>query len=139
MLLAQGSSGSQRPATAAAWSITPPELNIHEPRGCVVVCERGAEESGIDHRVGKFFIASGKAVAMGAPEGFVKIITDGASRVIEARLWGACIGPHSRNSSGRIACLAERLSDHPCSPTWLRLREAARQWRPAHTSDAVFL
>ncbi len=66
----------------------------------VGVSERSAEESGIDHRVGKFSpIASGKAVAMGAPEGFVKIITDGASRVIG----GQVVGAHASDLIAEIA------------------------------------
>lgn len=58
----------------------------------VGVSERGAKESGIVHRVAKFpFAASGKAVAMGATEGFVKIIADEHGRVIG----GCVVGPHA--------------------------------------------
>ena len=71
----------------------------------VGVSERSAEESGIDYRVGKFpFVASGKAVAMGAPEGFVKIITDGASRVIG----GQVVGAHASDLIAEIALAVSR-------------------------------
>ena len=39
--------------------------------------EKGAKEAGFELKIGKFpFMASGKAKAAGAPEGFVKIIYD---------------------------------------------------------------
>jgi dihydrolipoamide dehydrogenase len=71
----------------------------------VGVSERNAQESGIDYRVGKFpFVASGKAVAMGAPEGFVKIIADGAGRVIG----GQVVGAHASDLIAEIALAVSR-------------------------------
>ena len=49
--------------------------------------ERAAKEQGIACKVGKFpFLASGKAVAAGEPEGMVKVVADAAT--------GAVLGAH---------------------------------------------
>ena len=78
---------------------TNPEIAV------VGVSERSALESGIDHRVGKFpFLASGKAMAMGAPEGFVKIIVDSAGRVIG----GQVVGAHASDLIAEIALAVSR-------------------------------
>ncbi|MDI7247624.1 MAG: dihydrolipoyl dehydrogenase [Bacillota bacterium] len=55
--------------------------------------ERQAKEEGFDVRVGKFpFTASGKALAMGEAEGFVKIIADGGTdRILGIHI----VGPHA--------------------------------------------
>ena len=49
--------------------------------------EKAAKEAGFDVKIGKFpFMASGKAKAAGAPEGFVKVIYDAK--------YGECLGAH---------------------------------------------
>ena len=49
--------------------------------------ERAAKEQGLSYKIGKFpFLASGKAVASGEPEGMVKVIADAAT--------GAVLGAH---------------------------------------------
>lgn len=49
--------------------------------------ERQLKEAGVDYKVGKFpFMASGKAVASGAPEGFVKLLVDAT--------YGEILGAH---------------------------------------------
>ncbi len=49
----------------------------HPQIASVGITEEKAKEAGIDYRVGKFpFSASGKAVAVNQPEGFVKLIQD---------------------------------------------------------------
>lgn len=55
--------------------------------------ERQAKEEGFDVRVGKFpFAASGKALAMGEAEGFVKIVADGGTdRILGIHM----VGPHA--------------------------------------------
>ncbi len=54
--------------------------------------EQGAKDAGYDVLVGKFpFMASGKAKAAGAPEGFVKIIYD--------KKYGECLGAHMIGSN----------------------------------------
>jgi len=55
--------------------------------------ERQAKEEGLDVRVGKFpFTASGKALAMGEAEGFVKVIADGSTdRILGIHI----VGPHA--------------------------------------------
>lgn len=55
--------------------------------------ERQAKEEGFDVRVGKFpFSASGKALAMGEAEGFVKIVADGGTdRILGIHI----VGPHA--------------------------------------------
>jgi dihydrolipoamide dehydrogenase len=50
----------------------------HPQIASVGMTEDKAKEAGIDYKVGKFpFTASGKAVAVNRPEGFVKLILDG--------------------------------------------------------------
>ena len=83
-----------------------PNCIFVSPEVAVVgVSERSAAESGIDYRAGKFpFVASGKAVAMGASEGFVKIITDGAGHVIG----GQVVGAHASDLIAEIALAVSR-------------------------------
>jgi dihydrolipoamide dehydrogenase len=55
--------------------------------------ERQAREKGFDVKVGKFpFSASGKALAMGEAEGFVKIVADGGT---DKLLGVHIVGPHA--------------------------------------------
>jgi len=83
-----------------------PNCIFTSPEVAVVgVSERSATESGVDYRAGKFpFVASGKAVAMGAPEGFVKIITDGVGHVIG----GQVVGAHASDLIAEIALAVSR-------------------------------
>jgi dihydrolipoamide dehydrogenase len=49
----------------------------------VGINEAQAKERGLDVRIGKFpFMASGKALAMGQTDGFVKVIADASTDVI---------------------------------------------------------
>ena len=58
----------------------------------VGVSEDGAKSSGIEYTVGMFpYSALGKAAAMGEPEGFAKLVADGAGRVIG----GCVVGAHA--------------------------------------------
>lgn len=59
----------------------------HPQVASVGLTEQKAKESGIDYKVGKFpFSASGKAVAINRPEGFVKLILD--------KKYGEVLGAH---------------------------------------------
>ena len=52
--------------------------------------EKQAAEQGIGYSVGRFqFAASGKAMAAGERDGFVKLIFDGEKRIIGAHMIGA--------------------------------------------------
>ncbi len=71
----------------------------------VGVSERGAQEACIDYKVGKFpFVASGKAMAMGETDGFVKVISDGSGRVIG----GQIVGPHASDLIAELALAVSR-------------------------------
>jgi dihydrolipoamide dehydrogenase len=96
--------------------------------------EREARGSGLDFRVGRFpYRASGKAAAMGEPEGFVKVIADTESGEIlgvhilgenAADLIGECI--LAMNLEAAIEDLAEVVKAHPTfSET---IAEAALDW-----------
>lgn len=74
-------------STVPSCIFTSPEV------GAVGITSQAAEEQGIAVKVGKFpFVASGRAVAVGEAEGFVKIIADS----ISDRILGVTIvGPHA--------------------------------------------
>lgn len=56
----------------------------------VGLTEKQASEQGIEYSVGRFqFAASGKAMAAGERDGFVKLIFDGEKRIIGAHMIGA--------------------------------------------------
>lgn len=56
----------------------------------VGLTEKQAAEQGIEYSVGRFqFAASGKAMAAGERDGFVKLISDGEKRIIGAHMIGA--------------------------------------------------
>ena len=58
----------------------------------VGITEKQAVEQGIEHTIGRYqFAASGKAMAAGDRDGFVKIIFDSEKRVIGAHIMGANI------------------------------------------------
>lgn len=94
---------------------TDPEL------ATVGLCERGAKEQGIDVEIGKFpFAASGKALALGEPRGFVKIIKEKSSGKV---IGGTIIGPHATDLIAEVtlavqngltpAQLIETIHAHP--------------------------
>ncbi len=71
----------------------------------VGVTEKEAEESGVELSSGRFsFAASGKALAGGEAQGFVKILCEGASgRVVG----GVVVGPHASDLIHEIALAVE--------------------------------
>ncbi len=84
----------------AICGLTPKPIDYGNIPGCTYISpevasvgmtERAAKEQGIDYKVGKFFfLASGKAVAAGEKDGFVKLIVDSATdKVLGAHLVGA--------------------------------------------------
>ena len=84
----------------AICGLAPNPLDYGNVPGCTYVSpevasvgmtERAAKEAGVDYKVGKFFfLASGKAVAAGEKDGFVKLIVDAATdKVLGAHLVGA--------------------------------------------------
>ena len=84
----------------AICGLAPKPLDYGNVPGCTYVSpevasvgmtERAAKEAGVDYKVGKFFfLASGKAVAAGEKDGFVKLIVDAATdKVLGAHLVGA--------------------------------------------------
>lgn len=63
--------------------------------GCVGMNEKEAKNQNIEIISGKFpFVANGKAITMGEPEGFVKVIADANTRVI---IGGSIVGVHASN------------------------------------------
>ncbi|MCR4424778.1 MAG: dihydrolipoyl dehydrogenase [Firmicutes bacterium] len=69
--------------------------------GTVGFSEVGARASGISYVVGKFpFAASGKAVAMGEVEGFVKILAEQSGRRV---IGGHIVGPHASDLIAELA------------------------------------
>ncbi len=84
----------------AICGVTPKPIDYGNIPGCTYISpevasvgmtERAAKEQGIDYKVGKFFfLASGKAVAAGEKDGFVKLVVDAATdKVLGAHLVGA--------------------------------------------------
>ncbi len=84
----------------AICGVTPKPIDYGNIPGCTYITpevasvgmtERAAKEQGIDYKVGKFFfLASGKAVAAGEKDGFVKLVVDAATdKVLGAHLVGA--------------------------------------------------
>lgn len=74
--------------------------------GHVGLTEKEAKIVGLDILVGKFpFMANGKALTMGEPEGFVKIIADSKTRVI---LGGTIVGIHATDLMGVISNLVSQ-------------------------------
>ncbi len=96
--------------------------------------EREAREHGLDFRVGRFpYRASGKAVAMDEPEGFVKIIADKESGEIlgvhilgenATELIGECV--LAMNLEAAVEDLAEVVKAHPTLSE--AIVEAALDW-----------
>jgi dihydrolipoamide dehydrogenase len=83
--------------------------------------ERAAKEAGVDYKVGKFFfLASGKAVAAGEKDGFVKLIVDAATdKVLGAHLVGANVTEMisgivtGRNMGMTASALIHSIHPHP--------------------------
>ncbi len=73
--------------------VVPDCIFIKPQIACVGLTEEMAKEKDLDYRVSKFmFGANGKALAMGEPEGFVKVISSGE----ENKIIGVHImGPHA--------------------------------------------
>jgi dihydrolipoamide dehydrogenase len=99
--------------------------------------EREARDSGLDIRVGKFpYLYSGKAIAMGEPEGFVKIIAEKELGEIvgvhilgenATDLIGECV--LAMNLEASVEDLSEVAKAHPTlSET---IMEAAMDWKGA--------
>jgi dihydrolipoamide dehydrogenase len=97
--------------------------------------EREARDSGLDIRVGKFpYLYSGKAIAMGEPEGFIKIIAEKELGEIlgvhilgenATELIGECV--LAMNLEASVEDLGEVVKAHPTlSET---IMEAALDWR----------
>lgn len=87
----------------------------------VGLTERAAKERGIDYKVGKFFfLASGKAVAAGEKDGFVKLIVDSATdKVLGAHLVGANVTEMisgivvGRNMGMKASDIIQSVYPHP--------------------------
>lgn len=90
IVAAQNIAGADRRMSYAA---VPSAIFTSPEVASVGLNERQAKEEGFDVRVGKFpFTASGKALAMGEAEGFVKIIADGSTdRILGIHI----VGPHA--------------------------------------------
>lgn len=75
------------------YQFVPSAIFTNPEIGNVGMSEKEAQKQGLEILVGKFpFVANGKALTMDEPEGFVKIIADGHSKII---LGGAVVGIHA--------------------------------------------
>ena len=88
------------------YSNVPSAIYTSPEAASVGITERQAKERGLDYKIGKFpFTASGKAVAAGERDGFVKLIAEkGSGRLLGAHLVGANV---TEMISGLV--LAKRL------------------------------
>lgn len=88
------------------YSNVPSAIYTSPEAASVGITERQARERGLDYKIGKFpFTASGKAVAAGERDGFVKLIAEnGSGRLLGAHLVGANV---TEMISGLV--LAKRL------------------------------
>jgi len=91
--------------------------------GSVGLTEKKARETGAEISVGRFpFSACGKAIAMGEPDGFVKIIADKSGKVLGVHI----IGPEATNLIAEAAVcirnnigiegIAKTIHAHPTLP-----------------------
>jgi dihydrolipoamide dehydrogenase len=80
-------------ASKAKQEVVPDCIFIKPQIACVGLTEEMAKEKNLDYTVSKFmFGANGKALAMGEPDGFVKVISSGK----ENKIIGVHImGPHA--------------------------------------------
>ena len=77
---------------AIDYTLTPSCIFTTPEVAAVGITEQQAVERGIEYSVGRFqFAASGKAMAAGDRDGFVKLIFDGEKRLIGAHIVGANI------------------------------------------------
>lgn len=110
--------------------ISRPSVNYGNIPGCtyvtpqvasVGITERAAKEQGLSYKVSKFpFTASGKAVASGARDGFVKLIADSENgEILGAHLCGANVTEMiggivtARNMGVKAADLMHSVFPHP--------------------------
>lgn len=79
--------------TEVRHEVVPDCIFIKPQIACVGLTEEMAKEKGLDYKVSKFmFGANGKALAMGEPEGFVKVISSGEdNKIIGVHI----MGPHA--------------------------------------------
>ncbi|MEK7287751.1 MAG: dihydrolipoyl dehydrogenase [Elusimicrobiota bacterium] len=89
------------PPSFIPWAVfTDPQI------ACVGLSEKEAKEKGRPVLIGKFpFAASGRAMAAGEPEGFVKVVADKATQKV---LGVSMVGPEASDLISE-ACLAVRL------------------------------
>ncbi|OIO00333.1 dihydrolipoyl dehydrogenase [Candidatus Desantisbacteria bacterium CG1_02_49_89] len=91
--------------------------------GSVGLTEKKARETGAEVTVGRFpFSACGKAIAMGEPDGFVKVIADKSGKVLGVHI----IGPEATNLIAEAAVcirnnigiegIAKTIHAHPTLP-----------------------
>lgn len=98
-----------------ACTYTSPEI------ASVGMTERAVKELGVEYRVGKFqFTASGKAVAAGERDGFVKLIVDAANdQILGAHLVGANVTEMisgivvARNLGAKAKDIIHSIHPHP--------------------------
>jgi len=82
-------------------SVVPSCIYTHPEIACVGITEEQAREQGLQYDVGRFpFRANGKALAMGQPEGLVKIIAD---KKYGGILGVHMIGPRATDMIGEMA------------------------------------
>jgi dihydrolipoamide dehydrogenase len=92
------------------YSVVPYAIFTGPEVACVGMKEAQLKEQKIAHKVGRFsFAASGKALCMGEPEGFIKLLShEETGRVVGA----AVVGAHASDVIGEIA-LAMRMEASP--------------------------
>ena len=92
-----------------SYELIPSAIFTNPEVGHVGLSEKDAKAKGLNYVIGKFpFQANGKAIAMGEPEGFVKLIADKESRQI---LGGTIVGVHATDLMAVIGNLiAEKAS-----------------------------
>ena len=84
-------------------SVVPSCIYTHPEIACLGITEEQAKEKGLQYDVGRFpFRANGKALAMGQPEGLVKIIAD---RKYGGILGVHMIGPRATDMIGEMAAV----------------------------------
>jgi dihydrolipoamide dehydrogenase len=88
------------------YSIVPYAIFTSPEVACVGQKEAELKQKKVDYKVGRFsFGASGKALCMGEPEGFIKIYSDADS----GRILGATVaGAHASDIIGEITVAMRR-------------------------------
>lgn len=85
------------------YDVIPSAIFTHPEVGNVGMTEKEAQAKGIEVKVGSFpFMANGKALCMGEPEGLVKVIADAKTNVI---LGGVAVGIHATDMVATLAQL----------------------------------